>query len=93
MVVNPALAHARLVEYIIQFVGEYYEVHGEGVMGRAVSIRYARRLKPFGGFQDTMVELVKCGVLRAVMKKSGGYLYYPQDAEISEVEGGLVLTG
>lgn len=91
---NPALVHARLVENIIQFVSEYYEVHNQGVSGRFISIRYARRLKHLGGFQETMHELVKAGALQAVIKKhTGGYLYFPQDAEISELEGRVTLTG
>lgn len=83
MSLNPALIHSRVVENIIQFVSEFYEVHSEGCKGRTLSIRYARRLQGIGGFQETMIELVKSGVLHATMKKSGGYLYYPQHVDMS----------
>ena len=89
---NPALLHARVVENIIQFIGEYYEVHGVGCNGRSLSIRYAKRLRLLGGFQETMLELAKCGAITAIMKRTGGYLYYPEGAEINEDAAKVALT-
>ena len=89
---NPALIHARVIENMIQFIGEYYAVHGDGVSGRPLSIRFARRLKPLGGFQDTMHELINCGAIKAIMKRTGGYLYYPESVDISAFDGQVALT-
>ena len=80
----------RIIDSMIQFVTDYHKSFGP-VPLQALSIRFARRLKRFGGFDEVMTDLRADGTLQAVMKESGAYLYFPAEVTVELADGQMLI--
>jgi len=72
----------RVITELLKFVSDYYSLHGEGVLAKYISVKYARLLKGLGDYRSTMSALVEDGSLQCVMKHTGGLVYYPADIDV-----------